>query len=290
MEYLPMSLATQKMNERYRKHSLKQEPKPVEGASGVGAVVGKVEEELVDLFNRDRTCISLPFGDISSKAITGLQQTLRHRLRLRPEKNADGKHAKREEKRKKQEAKQAETKDKIEAAEDQAKAQEAHDHPTAFAQGGEVPAPPAALSAPPMPIGEPSTPSTAASPPANNSGTTPLLPPAEAARRSSDSSNGSHHSQHGVDIAPAAAALRGADEEEADEEFEEHAFDHPSTYADQAWIWLPADPLGFSALIAEDLRAAGVDASDLGATMDKHGTVEVSRNPPDEEWAGGHDR
>jgi hypothetical protein len=91
-------------------------------------------------------------------------------------------------------------------------------------------------------------------------------------------------------IAPAAPGLRAAEEEDEEEEFEEHAFDHPSTYADQAWIWLPHDLLGFSELMAEDLRAVGVEASDLGATLDMNGTVEVSRNPPDEDWAGGHDR
>jgi hypothetical protein len=59
---------------------------------------------------------------------------------------------------------------------------------------------------------------------------------------------------------------------------------------DQPWIWIPQDALGFSAVLVEDLTAAGVDASDLGSMMDARGTVEVTRNPPDEEWSGGHDR
>lgn len=34
---------------------------------------------------------------------------------------------------------------------------------------------------------------------------------------------------------------------------------------------------------------AGIKASDLGAFIDRKGNVEVTRNPPDEEWTGGHD-
>jgi calcium permeable stress-gated cation channel len=232
----------------------------------------------------------------------GLKSTLRRRLRLHPEKNADGHHVQREKSHKHESNKKNgdEEKDKQAAAkseEDKAKAQEEHDHPTAFAQGGDAP-PPATAANRAVPFPEPGTPSTAASPPANANGTTPLLPGPNAAkppsRRSSTSSHSSHpsspHPMGGIEIAPAAAALRDNGEEDAEEEFEEHAFDHPSTYADQPWIWLPHDALGFSDLLAEDLRSAGVDASDLGATMDGHGTVEVNRNPPDEEWAGGHDR
>lgn len=49
----------------------------------------------------------------------------------------------------------------------------------------------------------------------------------------------------------------------------------PSRYVEQVWIWMPKDTLGFSELIIQDLKAAGVDASDVGATMDEKGTVEV---------------
>ncbi|EIN07901.1 hypothetical protein PUNSTDRAFT_70309 [Punctularia strigosozonata HHB-11173 SS5] len=89
---------------------------------------------------------------------------------------------------------------------------------------------------------------------------------------------------------PPAEALRGEGEESEDEEFEDHAFDHPSTYEDQMWVWLPKDTFGFSELLVEEFKKAGVDASDLGSSMDAKGTVEVTRNPPDEEWSGGHDR
>lgn len=74
---------------------------------------------------------------------------------------------------------------------------------------------------------------------------------------------------------PPAEALRGDDESE-DEVFEDHAFDHPSTYEDQPWIWIPRDEFGFSEMLVNELKEAGVDASDLGAAMDAKGMVDVS--------------
>lgn len=41
---------------------------------------------------------------------------------------------------------------------------------------------------------------------------------------------------------------------------------------------MPKDPLGFSELIIDDLKKSGVEASDIGATMDEKGTVEVRRS------------
>ncbi|KAG7442521.1 uncharacterized protein BT62DRAFT_824455, partial [Guyanagaster necrorhizus] len=76
-------------------------------------------------------------------------------------------------------------------------------------------------------------------------------------------------------------------DDEADQD--EHAFDHPSTYVEQPWIWIPHDVLGLSKVLVDDLKKAGVEASDAGAMMDRKGVVEVTRNPPDEDWAGGHD-
>ena len=85
-------------------------------------------------------------------------------------------------------------------------------------------------------------------------------------------------------IAPDSDSVYNDEDEE-----DEHAFDHPSTYQEQPWIWIPKDVLGLSDILAKELRDAGVDASDVGAFMDEKGVVEVRRNPPDEEWAGGHD-
>ena len=74
-----------------------------------------------------------------------------------------------------------------------------------------------------------------------------------------------------------------------DEDFDDHGFAHPSTYAEQPWIWVPRDELGLSAYFVRMFREAGVDASDEGAVMDARGDVEVNRSPPDEDWSGGHD-
>ncbi|KAF9528530.1 DUF221 family protein [Crepidotus variabilis] len=90
-------------------------------------------------------------------------------------------------------------------------------------------------------------------------------------------------------IDDAAPALRDEDSEEEDDEPNDHAFDHPSAYVDQAWVWIPKDDLGLSEILVQELRKLGVDASDVGASMDHKGIVEVTRNPPDEDWNGGHD-
>jgi calcium permeable stress-gated cation channel len=100
----------------------------------------------------------------------------------------------------------------------------------------------------------------------------------------SDKSSTRHHS-----FAPAAPAEEDPDLSDDDDDPNEHAFDHPSTYVEQPWIWIPRDPLGLSEVLVKELKEAGVEASDTGATMDTKGLVEVERNPPDEEWTGGHD-
>ncbi|KAF8070342.1 DUF221 family protein [Lyophyllum atratum] len=104
-------------------------------------------------------------------------------------------------------------------------------------------------------------------------------------------SNASKTSQLGIPVfdsaAPAGVDLSDDDDDEDDTDG--HAFDHPSTYVEQPWIWIPRDRLGLSEILTGDLKAVGVDASDVGASMDEKGIVEVTRNPPDEEWHGGHD-
>lgn len=86
-----------------------------------------------------------------------------------------------------------------------------------------------------------------------------------------------------------APAVKDSDTSDDEEDENDHAFDHPSTYADQVSIWIPKDILGLSNLLVKDLKDVGIDASDVGASMDAKGVVEVTRNPPDEEWDGGHD-
>ena len=80
----------------------------------------------------------------------------------------------------------------------------------------------------------------------------------------------------------------GDDSDDYDDDLEENAFNHPSTYQDQPWIWIPqweAHP-EISAQLVEDIKASGVEASDIGAVIDDNGTVWVKRNPPDEDWDG----
>ncbi|KAF7361617.1 hypothetical protein MVEN_00504900 [Mycena venus] len=113
----------------------------------------------------------------------------------------------------------------------------------------------------------------------------------KASKKSKASSKKSSSGRPTIDP-PAPAGVDLSDEDvssEEEEEQDDHAFDHPSTYVKQPWIWMPQDRLGLSKLLVDDLHAVGVDASDLGAVMDEKGIVEVTRNPPDENWDGGHD-
>jgi len=63
-----------------------------------------------------------------------------------------------------------------------------------------------------------------------------------------------------------------------------HAFDHPASYEHQPIVWIPKDTLGLSEIELAGNREAGVDTSDLGATMNEKGKVDITRPPPDEEW------
>lgn len=88
---------------------------------------------------------------------------------------------------------------------------------------------------------------------------------------------------------PPTAALTDDEDDDEEEDDDVHAFDHPSTYVDQPWIWIPKDQLGLSSFLVKELQDSGVSASDVGAEIKEDGIVEVSRNPPDEDWSGGHD-
>lgn len=80
----------------------------------------------------------------------------------------------------------------------------------------------------------------------------------------------------------------GDNPDDYDDELAANAFNHPSTYQNQPWIWIPqweAHP-EISAQLVEDIKAGGVEASDIGAIIDDHSTVWVKRNPPDEDWDG----
>ncbi|CAE6449878.1 unnamed protein product [Rhizoctonia solani] len=98
----------------------------------------------------------------------------------------------------------------------------------------------------------------------------------------------------GIQIAPPAPAQKasfagGDNSSEDDSDLDDFAFDHPNTYKDAPWIWIPKDNLGISTVLLKDLHAVKVEASDIGAEMDEKGVVKVTRNPPDEAWSGGLD-
>jgi len=111
--------------------------------------------------------------------------------------------------------------------------------------------------------------------------------------RRSRSLSGSRHSHKSnrsvVATAAVAPAMKHDDPDSSGDEddFDENGFRHPSSFAEQPWIWIPRDELGLSKYLVEELRMAGVDASDEGSMMDSEGDVEVTRSPPDEAWAGG---
>ncbi|KAJ7747247.1 DUF221 family protein [Mycena metata] len=114
----------------------------------------------------------------------------------------------------------------------------------------------------------------------------------KASRRSKRSVRASSSSAPPPFDPPAPAGVDLSDEDvssDEEEEQDDHAFDHPSTYVGAQWVWLPRDRLGLSKLLVDDLHAVGVDASDIGAVMDEKGVVEVTRNPPEDEWDGGFD-
>jgi len=83
-------------------------------------------------------------------------------------------------------------------------------------------------------------------------------------------------------LAPPAAAptAKGDDSDSGDDfMFDDHGFDHPSTYAEQPWIWIPKDDLGLSEVLVAELKASRVEASNEGSSIDHKGTVDVSRKP-----------
>lgn len=68
-----------------------------------------------------------------------------------------------------------------------------------------------------------------------------------------DKHDGAGHTQPGPD---------------SNEELDRHAFDNPAAYEHQRTVWLASDELGIAKQEMSKLRAAGVDVSDAGATMD----------------------
>ena len=124
----------------------------------------------------------------------------------------------------------------------------------------------------------------------------PYLPPSGNSRDSDSSpvppSNPTHSTAMSMNLVSSPVPILSSTESEfydddSDSDFDEAGFDHPSTYLDQPWIWIPKDELGLSQQLVGELRRGGVDASDEGAYIESSGNVEVTRNPPDEAWIGG---
>lgn len=69
-----------------------------------------------------------------------------------------------------------------------------------------------------------------------------------------------------------------------EEHIDIHAFDHPATYITQRTVWIPEDTHGLYKGEVTDSRAAGVDISTAGASLDAKGAVTVVRSPPGDDW------
>jgi len=113
-------------------------------------------------------------------------------------------------------------------------------------------------------------------------------------RKSKDGGDQAHNQQDSRPDRPIQSAIPEnlyaiEDSDSEDDDIEDNAFNHPSTYKNTPVIWIPKDDLGLSTQLLAELNAAGVYASDVGAFMDINGNVDVTRNPPDQEWIGGND-
>jgi hypothetical protein len=258
--FLPMSLATKKMAARYARNRRK------------GSGIDDIEE--VDLFSRDR--------------IRSVRMSMRRRIKALPHRIHDEilpaskrfsggavKSVESEDGEKGDDRRA----DAIGNPELDGKTSEGPEnaHESAYAEATGV------HSAPPLTI------------PAGPSSTrTSTDSKSSKASKASKTSKLSKHSHHPTFMPPEPAGADVSDEGEPTEDEDEdalgaHAFDHPATYVEQPRIWVPRDTLKLSTLLVNELRNAGVDASDDGALMDNKGIVEVSGNPPDEEWSRGHD-
>jgi len=69
-----------------------------------------------------------------------------------------------------------------------------------------------------------------------------------------------------------------------EEHIDKHAFDHPATYEDYPTVWIPQDRRGLYEREVHDTKAAGVEVSSEGATMNEKGKCDISRAPPEEDW------
>jgi hypothetical protein len=207
-----MSLATKKMAARYRRHSTVTPP--------TSGVIAQAEEEVVDLFSRDRENNFFLYLLFSSHALLGLKSVLRHRLKLKP------KYKSKRGKDKKDKVEELELRNLVEKHENEQERHdlESHDHPTADVQIPPVADSPIAIS--------PSSPLPGPSPKMANGLPLERSTSANSTRsKVSAKSNKSSKSKRTLPtFDPPAAVQRDTDDSDADEEYEDHAFDHPSTF------------------------------------------------------------
>jgi Extracellular tail, of 10TM putative phosphate transporter len=66
-----------------------------------------------------------------------------------------------------------------------------------------------------------------------------------------DHAQKSHSHSHKADHRP---PEHDHDSSGDEEDFHDHASDHPSNYQNQTWIWIPKDKLGLSTILVEELN------------------------------------
>ncbi|KAJ7085862.1 DUF221 family protein [Mycena crocata] len=281
-EFLPMSLATKKMAKRYERHQRKQ---------GVPVIP---ETEEVDLFKRDNGLRSV------RRRIKRLPQTLDNTLQKLDNTVLTLKAKVKEEGQNLASPKSAREKLAQQQEQAQAQAQAEKDATTRASTSKEAPQKDLGLKeiekAAVEDLKDGDAPELYRKVSSSSKASKKSNASSKKSNASSKKSNASSKkSAPPVFDPPAPAGVDLSDEDDSsddgdDDDDDEHAFDHPSTYVEQPWIWMPKDQLGLSQILVDDLHAVGVDASDVGAVMDAKGVVEVTRNPPDEDWSGGHDR
>ncbi|KAF7321922.1 hypothetical protein MKEN_00714500 [Mycena kentingensis (nom. inval.)] len=250
-DFLPMSLATRKMAKRYEKHNLKK------------GIAVKPDDEELDMFKRE----AIRSVRRRMKKFDRKLDSLKAKIKEQAEDLATGKKSQDTE-RKSHEERASTSKDPQSAV---LPASVQKEKQLADKEGG----------VPVVVVAEPE----------KNGDASELRRRPTNASKSSNSSHEPRRKQT-AEEEEANGGVNMSDEDvstDEEEETDEYAFDHPSTYQPQRWIWVPRDRLGLSKMLVADMEEAGVDASDRGAVMDAKGVVEVTRNPPDEDWDGGHD-
>jgi calcium permeable stress-gated cation channel len=262
VDYLPMSLFTKALAKKYHDH----DPDPA-------------HEMNMELFSKDRTCCFLPTCALGSLSFQGVQSIVHPKLRRRNPSYRRGRSMSYSDRAKPQRTEAELRAEKEQREEERAKAEEAK-----HKQAAEATETAAAIVSPTVnkeaSASKTSLNSKHTGKSSKKGGTSKLLEALAEAQ------------PEGLKIdAPAKALVDENIDSDVEDDFEEHAFDHPSTYVQQRMIWIPKWDAHqeLSTELVKEIEGRGVAASDLGATIDEVGNVNVTRGPPDEDWSGGHD-